>query len=122
MAETQIAAAFDVFVKSYGLKDSKALGQLTPDTDELFALTDVPAEHWTQIRTPNPVENIFRAVRNRTRKTRGCLSRKTARVMVDQLMMSAKSKWRRLSGSEHLADVIKGVAFQDGIRQFQDAA
>ncbi len=89
--------------------------------NELFALTDIPAEHWTQIWTPNPVESVFRAVRNHTRKTRGCLSRKTARVMVDQLMMSAKSKGRRLSGSEHLANVIKGVEFQDGIGQFQEA-
>ncbi|MCY4006332.1 MAG: transposase [Rhodobacteraceae bacterium] len=124
MAETQTEAeaALDVFVKSDGRKDSTVVGQLTPNTDELFALTDFPAEHGKQIRTPNPVESVFRAVRNRTRKTRGSRSRKTARVMVDKLMMSAKSKWRRPSGSEHLADIIKGVEFQDGIRQFQDAA
>ncbi|MCY4195620.1 MAG: transposase, partial [Rhodobacteraceae bacterium] len=116
MAETKTdaAAAFDLFVKSYGLKDSKAVGKLTPDKDELFAIDDFPVEQWKQIRTTNPVESVFATVRNRTRKT--------ALIMVYKLMMSAKSRWRRLSGSEQLADVIKGVEFQDGIRQLQDAA
>ncbi|MCY4007936.1 MAG: hypothetical protein OXE84_14110, partial [Rhodobacteraceae bacterium] len=86
-ASTCPAAAFDLLITFDGLKDSKAVGKLIQDKDKLFALTDCPAEHWTQIRTPNPVESVFRAVRNRTRKT--------ACVMVDTLMMSAKSKWRR---------------------------
>ena len=67
MADTQkdAAAAFDLLITFDGLKDSKAVGKLIQDKDKLFALTDCPAEHWTQIRTPNPVESVFRAVRNR---------------------------------------------------------
>ena len=70
----------------------------------------------------NSDEIVFATVRNRTRKTRGCLSRKTALVMVYKLMMSAKGNWRRLSGSQRLAEVIEGVQFQDEIRQIDKAA
>ena len=98
--------AFDLFVASYGLKYGKAVDKLTKDNDALFAFYDFPAEHWTHIRTTNPVESVFATVRNRTQKTRGCLSRKTALVMVYKLMMSAKKNWCRLSGSQRLAEVI----------------
>ncbi|MFN2351561.1 MAG: hypothetical protein ABR497_06405, partial [Kiritimatiellia bacterium] len=44
----------------------------------------------------------FGTVRNRTRKTKGCLNRKTALAMVFRLMMSAKKKWRKISGPNRL--------------------
>ncbi|MFT5272809.1 MAG: putative transposase, partial [bacterium] len=61
-------------------------------------------------------------VRNRTRKTKGCLNRKTALSMVFKLMMSAKKKWRKLSGTNRLHEVIQRVEFKDGIKQLQNAA
>jgi transposase-like protein len=88
----------------------------------LLTFYDFPAEHWKHIRTTNPIESVFATVRNRTRKTKGCLSRKTALAMVFKLMMSAKKKWRKLSGTNRLPEVIQGVEFKDGIKQLQDAA
>jgi putative transposase len=75
----------------------------------LLTFYDFPAEHWKHIRTTNPIESVFATVRNRTRKTKGCLSRKTALAMVFKLMMSAKKKWRKLSGTNRLPEVIQGV-------------
>ena len=88
----------------------------------LLTFYDFPAEHWKHIRTTNPIESVFATVRNRTRKTKGCLSRKTALAMVFKLMMSAKKKWRKLSGTNSLPEVIQGVEFKDGIKQLQSAA
>jgi putative transposase len=88
----------------------------------LLTFYDFPAEHWKHIRTTNPIESVFATVRNRTRKTKGCLSRKTALAMVFKLMMSAKKKWRKLSGTNRLPEVIQGVEFKDGIKQLQNAA
>ena len=68
------------------------------------------------------IESVFATVRNRTRKTKGCLSRKTALSMVFKLMMSAKKKWRKLSGTNRLPEVIQGVELKDGIKQLQNAA
>ena len=82
----------------------------------------LPAEHWKHVRTSNPIESTFATVRLRTIKTKGCLSRNTALAMVFKLLLSARRKWRRLNGSNHLAEVIQGVTFKDGIKQIQHAA
>ena len=55
----------------------------------------------------------------RTVKTKGCLSRKTALAMAFKLILSAKRKWRKLDGSNQLAE---GVPFKDGIKQIKHAA
>ena len=55
-------------------------------------------------------------------KTKGCLSRKTALAMTFKLILSAREKWRKLDGSSHLAELIKGVSFKDGIKQIKHAA
>ena len=91
---------------------------------EAAGLIDVKCDHkvWKHIRTTNPIESVFATVRNRTRKTRGCLNRKTALAMVFRLMMSAKKKWRKISGPNRLPEVVQGVVFKDGIKQLQAAA
>jgi len=124
MAETkkEANAAFDLFVDTYGVKYEKAVAKLIKDRDELLAFYDFPAEHWKHIRTTNPIESVFATVRNRTRKTKGCLNRKTALAMVFRLMMSAKKKWRKISGPNRLPEIIHRVEFKDGIKQAQIAA
>jgi putative transposase len=104
------------------VKYERAVKKLTKDRDVLLTFYDFPAEHWKHIRTTNPIENVFATVRNRTRKAKGCLSRKTALSMVFKLMMSAKKKWRKLSGTNQLPEVIQGVEFKDGIKQVQSSA
>lgn len=106
----------------YGVKYEKAVGKLDKDRDEMLAFDDFPAEHGKHIRTTNPIESVFATVRNRTRKTKGCLNRRTALAMVFRLMMSAKKKWRTISGPNRLPEVIQGIGFKDGIKQLQAAA
>jgi putative transposase len=106
--------AFDRFVVKYGAKYDKAAACLTKDREVLLAFYDFPAEHWKHIRTSNPIESTFATVRLRTDKTKGCLSRQTALAMVFKLAKSAERHWRRLDGSERLAQVIQGVRFRDG--------
>ena len=91
---------------------------------EAASLIDVECDHkvWKHIRTTNPTESVFATVRNRTRKTKGCLNRKTALAMVYRLMMSAKKKWRKVSGPNRLTEVILGVELKDGIKQPQATA
>lgn len=124
MAETKAAAekAFDFFIQAYGVKYDKAVERLTKDRERLLSFYDVPAEHWKHIRTTNPIESTFATLRHRTVKTKGCLSRKTALAMAFKLILSAKRKWRRLDGSNQLAEIIKGVPFKDGIKITKHAA
>ncbi len=124
MAESRDEAekAFDLFIDSYRAKYPKAEDCLAKDRDALLTFFDFPAEHWTHIRTTNPIESTFATVRLRTDKTRGCLSRETAFTMVFKLTLSAQNHWRRLNGSNWLAEVIEGVKFEDGLKVEQIAA
>ena len=102
MAETrkEANAAFDLFIETYDVKYERAVERLVKDRDELLAFYDFPAEHWKHIRTTYHIESVFATVRNRTRKTSGCLDRKTALAMVFRLMMSARKKWRKIPGPD----------------------
>ncbi|MFV0302302.1 MAG: transposase, partial [Paracoccus sp. (in: a-proteobacteria)] len=123
-AETKAEAniAFDFFVETYSVKYDKAVGKLAKDRDALLTFYDFPAEHWKHIRTSNPIESTFATVRHRTKRTKGCLSRKTGLAMAFRLMMSAQKKWRRLDGQNRLPEIIQGIEFRDGIRHRQAAA
>ena len=107
-------AAFDRFLAKYGAKYDKAAACLAKDRAALLAFYDFPAEHWKHVRTSNPIESTFATVRLRTDKTKGCLSRQTALAMAFKLAKSAEQRWRRLDGSERLAQIIEGVRFRDG--------
>ena len=119
MAETRKDAnkAFDLFVESYELKYPKAAACLTKDREVLLAFYDFPAEQWIHVRTTNPIESTFATVRLRTKRTKGCGSRVACLAMVFKLTMCAEKTWRALNGSTLLPDVIRGVAFVDGIKK-----
>lgn len=44
------------------------------------------------------------------------MSRQAILALVLQLGQSAQKRWRRLRGFKHLAEVIKGVKFKNGVR------
>ena len=89
---------------------------LLKDKTEMLAFYDFPAEHWTHIRTTNPIESAFATVRLRTKKSKNCGSRKTTLAMVFKLMESAEKKWRKLKGFNLLQLVINNVKFKDGVQ------
>ena len=80
MAETKVDAenAFDFFLQAYGAKYDKAADCLAKDRERLLTFYDFPAEHWKHVRSTNPIESTFATVRQRTTRTKGCLSRNTA--------------------------------------------
>jgi putative transposase len=114
--------AFDLFVAAYEAKYPKAAECLAQNREELLAFSDVPAEHWGHMRTTNPIESTFAAVRARTDKTRGCLSCVTMLAMAFKLYQSTAKRWHRLRAAHYLSEVMQGMVFQDGLRMEQDAA
>src|SRR6056297_1133982 len=117
-AETKEDAekAFDLFIKTYEAKYPKATLCLQKDRTELMAFFDFPAQHWQSIRTSNPIESAFATIRHRTKRTKGCLSRDGMLHMMFKLGQWAEKSWRKLRGFAHLAEVIEGVDFVNGIK------
>ena len=108
-------AAMTTFAEKYAAKYAKAVECLIKDREQMLTYYSFPADHWDHLRTSNPIESVFAAVRHRTVRTKGALSQDTARLMVFKLVMAASKTWRRLKGQNQLPKVINGVKFKDGI-------
>lgn len=123
-AETKADAkqAFDEFLEKYQAKYAAACECLTKDRDELLTFYDFPAEHWSHLRTTNPIESTFATIRLRHRKTKGNGTRRASLAMMFKLAQSASKKWRRLNCHEKITLVIEGRTFKDGILQQESAA
>ena len=117
MAETRKDAekAFGRFLDTYQAKYPKATDCLAKDREPLLAFYDFPAEHWLHLRTTNPIESTFATIRHRTDRAKGCVTRDTMLSFVYKLGICAEKRWRRIRGFEHLAKMITGVKFKDGI-------
>ncbi len=109
------AAAIDLFAEKYAPKYDRAVQCLLKDRERVLTFFDFPAEHWDHLRSSNPIESVFGTVRHRTVRTKGALSRTTAKLMVLKLVMAAAKTWRRLKGENQLPKVIEGVTFKDGV-------
>ena len=112
--------AIGAFAEKYAPKYDKAVDCLLKDRDALLTFFDFPAEHWTHLRTSNPIESAFATVRHRTVRMKGALSQDTARLMVFKLVMAAAKSWRRLQGQNQLPKIVDGVKFRDGIEIASD--
>jgi putative transposase len=109
--------AFDLFVATYEAKHPKAVECLKKDRDVLLAFYDCPAEHWSHLRTTNPIESTFATVRLRTARTKGSGSRSACLTMVFKLCQEAERHWRKLNGSPLLEEIVRGIQFVDGVRK-----
>ncbi len=123
MAETREMAekAFDAFVSRFEAKYPKAVECLVRDKEKLLIFYDFPAEHWAPIRTTNPIESTFAAVRHRTNKTKNCVSRISILTLAFKLVKCAEKRWNKLRGFKLLADVIDGVPFKEGIKEIEES-
>jgi transposase-like protein len=117
LAETKKDAlkAFDLFEMLYKDKFPKAFNCLEKDKDVLFSFYDFPAIQWQHIRTTNPIESTFATVRHRTRKTKGCGSRRATLMMVFKLCIEASKRWRKLQGYSRIMEIVEGIQFIDGL-------
>ncbi len=122
MAPTRQAAhaAFDRFIASFAAKYPKASECLQKDRASLLAFYDFPAEHWVHLRTTNPIESAFATIRHRSDRAKGCVTRATMLAFMFKLALAAEQSFRRVKGFAHLAKVIAGVRFVDGVEQIEE--
>jgi transposase-like protein len=108
------------FAAAFKAKHPAAVECVLKDQDELLAFYEFPAEHWTHLRTTNPIESTFATVRLRHDKTKGNGTRAASLVMVFKLVQLAARGWRKLNGHDQLIQLVAGRRFADGV--LQDAA
>jgi len=109
--------AYEKFLRRYQAKYPKACACLEKDKEVLFTFYQFPAEHWSHIRSTNPIESTFATVRHRTRQSKNCCNRKSTLAMVYKLASQAQKKWRRINAPKLLGRISCGVKFVDGIEE-----
>ena len=85
------------------------------DWDRMVALYDYPKQHWRHLRTTNPVESPFAALRLRTDAAKRYKRVDRAIAAIWKMLMVAEKRFRRLQAPELMADVYLGAKYADGI-------
>ena len=88
---------------------------LERDWDRMITFYDFPKEHWQHLRTTNPVESPFAALRLRTDAAKRYKRVDRAIAVIWKMLMVAEQRFRRLKAPELIEDVYLGAQYVDGI-------
>jgi len=87
---------------------------LLENQEDLLSYFDFPKEHWRHLKTSNPVESPFMAVKSRVRRAKRLQRHWSALGLVHQLLKDQQTRWHRLDSPELAATVIAGAKYRDG--------
>jgi len=87
---------------------------LERDWDDFTTFYDFPQEHWTHLRTSNPIESIFAGVRLRTDATKRMRIRDNVLYLVFKLATRLSTNWRGINAPNQLHLLLAGYRFVDG--------
>jgi len=108
-------AAINAFAAEFAATWPKAVAEIVYDAEPLLAFYDLPAEHWINLETTNPIESTFAIVRLRTKITKGPGSRAAGIAMAFKLIKAAEHRWRSIN-APHLAALVRsGAKFEKGV-------
>jgi len=105
----------DQFVERYARLYPKAAETLCRDWERMVTFYRFPKEHWRHLRTTNPVESPFAAVRLRTDAAKRYKKVTAAEALIWKILMIAEKKFRRLNAPELMEEVYQGKKFVDGV-------
>jgi transposase-like protein len=106
--------AFQAWCGQRGYPEAGRL--LDQDWERMVTFYRFPQEHWGHLRTTNPVESPFAALRLRTVAAKRFKKVENATAVIWKLLLLAERRFRRLNAPELLADVWHGAQFVDGVR------
>lgn len=106
--------AFQRWCCQEGFKAAAEL--LDRDWERMVTFYRYPKEHWIHLRTTNPIESPFAAVRLRTDAAKRFKKVDNATALIWKIMMVAETTFRRLNAADLLKDVYQGAKYIDGIR------
>jgi len=110
----------DRFVERYSTAYPAAAETLQRDWERMVTSYDFPKEHWKHLRTSNPVESPFAAVRLRTNAGMRYKKVANATALIWRLLMVAEQTFRRLDHPELLPQLALGARYHNGVRIIEE--
>lgn len=103
------------FAESYKAYPT-AVKCLVENQDDLLGYFGFPHEHWRHLKTTNPVESPFAAVKSRVRRAKRMMQHWSALGLVFQLLQDQQTRWHRLDTPELAAAVVAGAKYRNGVQ------
>lgn len=110
----RLKGKFQAWCRERGFGDAADL--IDKDWDRMVTFYEFPKEHWQHIRTTNPIESPFAALRLRTDAARRYKKVENATTVIWKMLMIAERRFRRLRSPELVRDVYLGGKYEDGER------
>lgn len=111
---SRLKAKFQQWCGKKGMEKAGRL--LDRDWERMVTFYRFPKEHWPHLRTTNPIESPFAALRLRTDAAKRFKKAANATVVIWRMLLVAEKRFRRLRSPHLLRDVNQGVQYVDGIR------
>lgn len=108
--------AFQRWCEEHGCGPAGRL--LDEDWERLVTYYRFPEAHWKHLRTTNPVESPFAAVRLRTTAAKRYKKVENATAVIWKTLMVAEQRFRKLNAPELMALVAAGIPYEDGKRSY----
>jgi putative transposase len=110
---TRLKGVFQAWCRKHGFEDAAQL--IDRDWDRMVRFYQYPKEHWTHLRTTNPIESPFSRVRLRTDASRRYKKVDNATALIWKTMLVSEKQFRRLKAPELLKEVYTGAIYADGV-------
>ncbi len=110
----RLKAKYQAWCRMQGL--DAAAQVLDRDWDRMLTFYQFPKAHWVHLRTSNPIESPFAALRLRTDAAKRFKKVENATAVIWKMLLVAQGRFRRLNAPELLKKVYHGATFVNGVR------
>jgi transposase-like protein len=110
------------FVARYRSLYPRAVDCLQDACDQLFTYFLFPRYHWKSIKTTNPIESLFSAVKLRTKAARRLRTRLSAVCLVFQVLKQSERCFRKINGYTVVSTTIDVMKVQTKTQKVRTAA
>lgn len=115
--KSKAVKARDRFTKWCRLQGLEAASEiLLHDWDRMVTFYSYPKPHWQHLRTTNPVESPFAALRLRTNAAKRFKKIENATAVIWKMLLLAEKRFRKLRSPHLCSDVAAGDKYNDGVR------
>lgn len=94
---------------------TQAADLIDRDWERMVTFYNYPKKQWQHLRTTNPVESPFSALRLRTDAARRFKKVDNAQALIWKMLLVAEKRFRRLKDPHLTTDVYQGAKFIDGV-------
>lgn len=110
----RLKGVFQSWCRKRGCREAEGL--IEKHWEQMVTFYKYPPQHWIHLRTSNPVESPFSAVRLRTEASRRYKKVDNATALIWKTLMVAQKRFRKLNAPELLKEVYEGAVYTDGIK------